>query len=210
MANDLINLIADLKEQEALAIVRRRLDAGEDPLLILDDSRKALVIVGKRFADCEYFIPDLLYSGEIAREIAELVKPRLARAQDVKRLGKVIIGTVSGDIHDIGKNIVSFMLDVTGFEVYDIGVDQAPQSFIDKIKQTGAGVVGLSGFLTFAFDSMKETVAAIKAAGLRDKVKIKIGGGQMNDDIRKYTGADAYGEDAMAGVALARKWTGAK
>jgi 5-methyltetrahydrofolate--homocysteine methyltransferase len=187
-----------------------RLDAGEDPLLILDDSRKALVIVGKRFADSEYFIPDLLYSGEIAKEIAELVKPRLAKAQDIKRLGKVIIGTVSGDIHDIGKNIVSFMLDVTGFEVYDIGVDQAPQSFIDKIKQTGAGIVGLSGFLTFAFDSMKETVEAIKAAGLRDKVKIMIGGGQMNDDIRKYTGADAYGEDAMAGVALAQKWTGTK
>ena len=210
MANDLINLIADLKEQEALAIVRRRLDAGGDPLLILDDSRKALVIVGKRFADSEYFIPDLLYSGEIAKEIAELVKPRLAKAQDVKRLGKVIIGTVSGDIHDIGKNIVSFMLDVTGFEVYDIGVDQAPRSFIDKITQTGAGIVGLSGFLTFAFDSMKETVEAIKAAGLREKVKIMIGGGQMNDDIRKYTGADAYGEDAMAGVALAKKWTGTK
>jgi 5-methyltetrahydrofolate--homocysteine methyltransferase len=210
MANDLIDLIADLKEQEALAVVRRRLDAGGDPLLILDDSRKALVIVGKRFADSEYFIPDLLYSGEIAKEIAELVKPKLAKAQDIRRLGKVIIGTVSGDIHDIGKNIVSFMLDVTGFEVYDIGVDQAPQSFIDKIKQTGAGIVGLSGFLTFAFDSMKETVEAIKAAGLRDKVKIMIGGGQMNDDIRKYTGADAYGEDAMAGVALAQKWTGTK
>ena len=210
MANDLIDLMADLKEQEALTIVRRRLDAGEDPLLILDDSRKAMEIVGKRFADSEYFIPDLVYSGEIAKEIAELVKPKLAKAQDIKRLGKVIIGTAFGDIHDIGKNIVSFMLDVTGFEVYDIGIDQAPQSFIDKIKQTGAGIVGLSGFLTLAFDSMKETVGAIKNAGLRDKVKIMIGGGQMNDDIRKYTGADAYGADAMAGVALAKKWTGTK
>jgi methanogenic corrinoid protein MtbC1 len=210
MENDLINSMADLKEQEALTIVRRRLDAGQDPLSILDDSRKAMEIVGRRFAENEYFIPDLLYSGEIAREIAELVKPKLAKAKDIKRLGKVIIGTVSGDIHDIGKNIVSFMLDVTGFEVYDIGVDQAPQSFIDKIKQTGTGVVGLSGFLTFAFDSMKETVEAIKAAGLRDKVKIMIGGGQMNEDIRKYTGADAYGSDAMAGVALAKKWTGNK
>ena len=210
MANDLIDLMADLKEQEALTIVRRRLDAGEDPLLILDDSRKAMEIVGKRFADSEYFIPDLVYSGEIAKEIAELVKPELAKAQDIKRLGKVIMGTVSGDIHDIGKNIVSFMLDVTGFEVYDIGVDQAPQSFIDKIKETGSGIVGLSGFLTLAFDSMKETVGAIKNAGLRDKVKIMIGGGQMNDDIRKYTGADAYGADAMAGVALAKKWTGTK
>ena len=210
MANDLINLVADLKEQEALTIVKSRLDAGEDPLSILDDSRKALIIVGKRFAESDYFIPDLLYSGAIAKEIAELVKPKLAKAQGIKRLGKVIIGTVSGDIHDIGKDIVSFMLDVTGFEVYDIGVDQSPQSFIDKIKQTGTGIVGLSGFLTFAFDSMKETVAAIKAAGLRDKVKIMIGGGQMNDDIRKYTGADAYGPDAMAGVALAKKWTGTK
>ena len=210
MANDLINLMADLKEQEALSIVRKRLDAGQDPLLILDDSRKAMEIVGKRFAENEYFIPDLLYSGEIAKEIAELVKPKLAKAKDIKRLGKVIIGTVSGDIHDIGKNIVSLMLDVSGFEVYDIGVDQAPQSFIDKIKQTSTGIVGLSGFLTFAFDSMKETVEAIKAAGLRDKVKIMIGGGQMNDDIRKYTGADGYGSDAMAGVALAKKWTGTK
>jgi 5-methyltetrahydrofolate--homocysteine methyltransferase len=102
------------------------------------------------------------------------------------------------------------MLDVTGFEVYDIGVDQAPQSFIDKIKETGSGIVGLSGFLTFAFDSMKDTVAAIKAAGLRDNVKIMIGGGQMNDDIRKYTGADAYGADAMQGVTLAKKWMGIK
>ena len=210
MANDLINLMADLKEQEALTIVRRRLDAGQDPLLILDDSRKAMEIVGKRFSENEYFIPDLLYSGEIAKEIAELVKPKLAKAKDIKRLGKVIIGTVFGDIHDIGKSIVSLMLDVSGFEVYDIGIDQAPQSFIDKIKQTGTGIVGLSGFLTFAFDSMKETVEAIKAAGLRDKVKIMIGGGQMNDDIRKYTGADAYGADAMAGVALAKKWTGTK
>jgi trimethylamine corrinoid protein len=210
MANDLVDLMADLKEQEALAIVRRRLDDGEDPLLILDDSRRAMEIVGKRFADNEYFIPELVYSGEIAKEIADLVKPKLVKAQDIKRLGKVIIGTVSGDIHDIGKNIVSFMLDIAGFEVYDIGIDQPPQSFIDKINETGAGIVGLSGLLTLAFDSMKETVDAMKIAGVRDRVKIMIGGGQMNDEIRKYTGADAYGADAMAGVALAKKWTGIK
>jgi methanogenic corrinoid protein MtbC1 len=210
MADDLINLMADLKEEEVLTIVKRRLDVGEDPLLILDDSRKAMEIVGKRFANNEYFIPELVYSGEIAKEIAELVRPRLTKAQDVKRLGKVIIGTVSGDIHDIGKNIVSFMLDIAGFEVYDIGIDQGPQSFIDKIQQTGAPIVGLSGLLTLAFDSMKVTVDAIRDAGLRDNVKIMIGGGQMNDEIRKYTGADAYGADAMAGVALAKQWTGIK
>ena len=210
MGNDLINLMADLKEQEALTIVKRRLDAGEDPLLILDDSRKAMEIVGKRFADNEYFLPELVYSGEIAKEIAELVRPKLVKAQDIKRLGKVVIGTVSGDIHDIGKNIVSFMLDIAGFEVFDIGIDQPPQKFIDKIKETDAGIVGLSGLLTLAFDSMKVTVDAIKSAGLRDNVKIMIGGGQMNDEIRKYTGADAYGADAIAGVTLAKKWTGIK
>jgi methanogenic corrinoid protein MtbC1 len=210
MAEDLVNLMADLKEQEALTVVRNRLESGEDPLLILADSRKAMEVVGRRFAANEYFIPELVFSGEIAKEIADIVKPRLVKAQDIKRLGKVIIGTVAGDIHDIGKNIVSFMLDIAGFEVYDIGIDQPPQAFIDKIKETGAGVVGLSGLLTLAFDSMKVTVEAIKDAGLRDKVKIMIGGGQMSDEIRKYTSADAYGADAMEGVALAKKWYGIK
>jgi 5-methyltetrahydrofolate--homocysteine methyltransferase len=210
MADQLVDLMADLKEQEVLAIVRSRLESGEDPLLILDDSRRAMEIVGRRFAANEYFIPELVYSGEIAKEIADLVRPKLVKAQDIKRLGKVVIGTVSGDIHDIGKNIVSFMLDIAGFEVYDIGIDQPPQSFIDKINETGAGIVGLSGLLTLAFDSMKVTVEAMKDAGVRDKVKIMIGGGQMNDEIRKYTGADAYGADAMEGVALAKKWTGIK
>jgi 5-methyltetrahydrofolate--homocysteine methyltransferase len=98
------------------------------------------------------------------------------------------------------------MLDVNGFEVYDLGVDVAPQVFADKIKETGASIVGLSGFLTLAFDSMKETVEAIKAAGLRDNVKIMIGGGQIDEDIRKYAGADAYGQDAMTAVALAKGW----
>jgi trimethylamine corrinoid protein len=208
MADELINMIADLKEQEVLAIVRRMLENGEDPLLILDNSRKALELVGKRFAAGDYFIPELLYSGEIAKTIGELVKPKLVKAQDIRRMGKVIIGTVSGDIHDIGKNIVSFMLEVNGFEVYDIGIDQPPHSFVDKIRQTGADIVGLSGFLTLAFDSMKETVEAISDSGLRANVKIMIGGGLVNDDIRKYTCADAYGTDAMAGVELAKKWTG--
>ena len=101
------------------------------------------------------------------------------------------------------------MLDVNGFEVYDLGVDVPAQKFVEKIKESGAPIVGLSGFLALAFDSMKETVEAIKAAGLRDKVKVMIGGGQMSDEIRKYTGADAYGKDAMAGVSLAKKWVGA-
>jgi len=208
MADDLVNALADLKEKEALRITEDRLKAGEDPLAILDDARQAMSLVGERFGNYEYFIPDLIYSGEILRQISEMVKPKLVKAADAKRLGKVIIGTVAGDIHDIGKDIVVFMLDVSGFEVYDLGVDVPAQQFVDKIKETNAGIVGLSGFLTLAFDSMKETVEAIKVAGLRDKVKIMIGGGQINEEVRKYTDADAYGQDAMVGVTLAKKWVG--
>ena len=208
MAKDLVNTLADLKEQEAIKIVKDRLSAGEDPLKIMEDARKGMEIVGKRFSESEYFIPDLVYSGEILRAATELVKPKLTKAAESKKLGKIVFGTVAGDIHDIGKDIVVFMLDVNGFEVHDLGVDVPVQKFVDKIKETGAPVVGLSGFLTLAFDSMKETVEAIKAAGLRDKVKVMIGGGQMSDEIKNYTGADAYGKDAMAGVSLAKKWIG--
>jgi len=208
VSEDLVSTLADLKEEEVLRIVRERLASGEDPLKILDDSRKGMQIVGKRFSDSEYFIPDLVYSGEILKEITEIVKPKLKKAAEVERLGKVVIGTVAGDIHDIGLNIVGFMLDVNGFEVYNLGIDLPAQRFVEKIGETKAEIVGLSGFLTLAFVSMKETVEAIQAAGLRDKVKIMIGGGQIDDEIRKYTGADAYGRDAMAAVALAREWIG--
>ena len=210
MAKDLSKALADLKEDEALAIVREKLNAGADPMGILNDARRGMETVGTRFSKSEYFIPDLVYSGEILKKINEMVKPKLAKEGEVKRGGKVIIGTVAGDIHDIGKDIVVFMLDVSGFEVFDLGVDVPVQKFVDKIKETGAPIVGLSGFLTLAYDSMKQTIEAVKAAGLRDKTKIMIGGGQITEDIVKYTGADAFGKDAVAGVTLARKWSGAK
>jgi methanogenic corrinoid protein MtbC1 len=210
MAKDLVKMLADLKEQEVIKIVEDRLKTKEDPLKILEDARKAMEIVGQRFASSEYFIPDLVYAGEILKSVTELVKPRLSKAGEMKRAGKVVFGTVAGDIHDIGKDIVVFMLDVNGFEVHDLGVDVPAQKFVEKIKETGAPIVGLSGFLTLAFDSMKQTVDAIKAAGLRDEVKVMIGGGQITEEVRKYTGADAYGKDAMAGVTLAKKWAGAK
>ena len=164
MAKDLVKTLADLKEKEALKIVEDRLSAGEDPLKILDDARRAVEIVGKRFADGEYFIPELIYSGEILKAISGRVKPKITKGGEAKRLGKVIVGTVAGDIHDIGKDIVVFMLDVNGFEVFDLGIDVPAQKFVDTIKETGSTVVGLSGFLTLAFDSMKETVEAIKKA----------------------------------------------
>ena len=210
MAKDLVKTLADLKEQEAIKIVEDGLNAKEDPLIILEDARKGMEIVGKRFATGEYFIPDLVYAGEILKSVTEMVKPRLSKVGQAKKLGKIVFGTVAGDIHDIGKDIVVFMLDVNGFEVYDLGVDVPAQKFVDKIRETGATIVGLSGFLTLAFDSMKQTMDTIKGAGLRDKVKVMIGGGQVTEEVRKYTGADAYGMDAMAGVTLAKKWVAAR
>ena len=208
MAKDLVKTLADLKEKEASEIVQNRLNAGDDPLRILDDARHALEIVGKRFSDGEYFIPDLVYSGEILKEITDMVKPKLTKAAELKRLGKVVVGTVAGDIHDIGKDIVVFMLDVNGFEVLDLGIDVPAQKFVDTIKGSGSSVVGLSGFLTLAFQSMKDTVETIKKAGLREGVKIMIGGGQIDDQVRSFTGADAYGKDAMEAVKLAKGWIG--
>jgi len=206
--NDLVKAIADLKEKEAMNILQSRLQAGEDPLAILADTRQALEIVGKKFETGEYFIPELLYSSEILKQITEITKPRLTGDVDLKKQGKVIIGTVAGDIHDIGKDIAAFMLEINGFQVFNLGVDVPAEKFVEKIKETGATVIGLSGFLTLSFDAMKETVEAIKTAGVRDKVKIMIGGGLVNEKIKEYTGTDAYGADAMAGVNLAKKWIG--
>jgi methanogenic corrinoid protein MtbC1 len=210
MSKKLVNAIADMKEEEALKLVREMVEGGSDPMAILDAAREAMDVVGQRYQEGTYFLPELILAGEMLTQITDMVKPELAKMPEVKRLGKVVIGTVAGDIHDIGKNIVTFMLDANGFDVLDLGVDVSPQKFVEAIQDFEPQVVGLSGFLTLAFDAMKETVEAIKAAGLRDGVKIMIGGGQVNEKIQEYAGADAYGKDAMAGVSLAQKWAGAK
>ncbi len=210
MSGELVKLLSDLKEPEALAFVEKALGKGVDPMDLLGETKEGMKIVGQRFADEKYFIPDLVFSGEILKRIVKILEPHLKkkRGEEAGRLGKVIIGTVEGDIHDIGKDLVVFMIDVSGFEVTDLGIDVPVKKFVDTIKETGSTVVGLSGFLTLAFDSMKETVDAIQKAGLRDQVKIMVGGGQIDEQVRGYTGADAYGKDAMEAVELAKGWIG--
>jgi len=210
MSKKLVNAIADMKEEEALMLAKKMVEDGSEPTAILDAAREAMDIVGQRYEKGEYFLPELMLAGEMMAQITDLVRPELAKLPAVERLGKVLIGTVHGDIHDIGKNIVTFMLDVNGFDVRDLGVDVTPQKFVEAIKDFKPQVIGLSGFLTLAFDAMKETVEAINKADLRDEVKIMVGGGQVTDEISKYAGADAYGKDAMAGVTLVKKWVGAK
>jgi 5-methyltetrahydrofolate--homocysteine methyltransferase len=208
MAGELVALLSDLKEQEAMDFVEKALEKGVDAMGLLDEAKEAMRIVGERFASCEYFIPDLIFSGEILKGIVQKLEPYLKKGAEAKKLGKVIVGTVAGDIHDIGKDLVVFMLDVNGFEVVDLGIDVPVQKFVDAVKETGSPVVGMSGFLTLAFENMKATVEAIKAAGLRDKVKIMVGGGQIDEEVRAFTGADAYGKDAVEAVKLAKGWLG--
>jgi methanogenic corrinoid protein MtbC1 len=209
--NPLVEAIVDMREIDAVRMATEMLDQGTSPLKVLDACHEAMAAVGQRFEEGVYFLPELLLAGEMLSQISDKVKPHLqAQASAEKKLGRVVIGTVKGDIHDIGKNIVTFLLDANGFEVRDLGVDVSPRKFVEAIQDFKPQVVGLSGFLTLAFDAMKETVEAIRAAGLRDGVKIMIGGGQVNDKIQEYAGADAYGKDAVTGVTLAKKWVGAQ
>ncbi len=210
MSKELVEAIVDMREEDALELAEKLLESGTSPLVILDDCREAMTVVGKRFECGEAFVPELMLAGEMLGQISAKVKPYLAaQTGEQTKLGRVIIGTVEGDIHDIGKDIVTFMLDVNGFDVQDLGVDVPAAKFVEAVKDFKPQVVGLSGFLTLAYDPMKNTVAALREAGLRGKVKIMIGGGQIDDQICVYTGADAYGKDAVAAVTLAKQWVGA-
>lgn len=205
MTQKLIDAITEMREEDALKFTNELLDGGTSPADILGACKDAMDVIGNRFEKGECFIPELMLAGEMMTAISGVLKPRMAGEAASKKIGKLVLGTVQGDIHDIAKDIVGFMLDLNGFEVTDLGVDVPPAKFVETVKATGAKIVGLSGFLTLAFDPMKDTVAALKAAGLND-VKVMIGGGQIDENIRQYTGADAYGKDAMAAVTLAKDW----
>ena len=207
----LLEWLADMNEDDALALAKRMLlEEGASPLRVLELCRDAMDIVGKRFEEGEYFLPELVLAGEMLETIGAIAKPliKYAPGTEPRKLGKVLIGTVHGDLHDIGKNIVSFMLDINGFEVKDIGIDVPVKDFIEEINAYQPDVVGLSGFLTLAFDSMKETIEAFDKEGMRSKFKVMIGGGQIDETVRAYTGADAFGINAVEAVNLCRAWMG--
>jgi 5-methyltetrahydrofolate--homocysteine methyltransferase len=207
---DFINEIVELNEKNVEELVKTRLQNNDDPLRIMDDVKEAMKIIGDKFSKKEYFLPELIMSGEILRQIFEELGPKLKEAQSSdKAKGKVLLGTVAGDIHDIGKDVVKFMLDANGFEVLDLGVDVPAEKFIRSLQEFKPKVLALSGFLTLAFDSMKEIIDKLKAEGLRDSVKIMIGGGTVDERIVEYVGADEYGQSAVDAVNIATKWTGA-
>lgn len=207
MTEVLVQALVDMKEAQALQRAKQLLSEGTEPLKILESCSRAMEIVGQRFEKGVYFLPHLMMAGEMLKQISAMIKPLVHEQKNETKGGKVLIGTVEGDIHDIGKNIVVFLLEANGFEVRDIGINQKPAKFVEAIKEFQPKVVGMSGLLTLAFDSMKKTVEAIKEAGLRETVRIVIGGGVVTEKIKDYSGADAYAPDAMAGVRLAKEWT---
>jgi len=205
---ELADFLADLKEEEALRITREKIEAKEDPIKILESCRAGITAVGDRFEGGEYFLSELLYASEIFKGIMEIVGPELKKVTPPKPLGKVVIGTVEGDIHDIGKNIVTALLEAEGFEVADLGVDVPAEKFIEAMRKHKPEIVGMSGLVTLAIESMKKTVDAIKDAGLRDKVKIIIGGGRVDEYAKEYTGSDAWADNAPTGVRLCKEFLG--
>lgn len=208
MSQELIEALSTMKEKEALTLTEELLDKGADPSVILQDCKKAMAIVGDNFASGKYFLPELVMAGEMLLKISTIIKPRLEATVAAETLGRVVLGTVEGDLHDIGKDIVGLMLEVNGFKVTDLGIDVSPAKFVDSVKENEPQVVALSGFLTLAFDSMKATVDALAEAGLRERVKIMIGGGQIDEGVLRHTGADDYGLDAMDAVSMAKRWVG--
>jgi methanogenic corrinoid protein MtbC1 len=206
-SKQLVEAISEMREEEAVKMAREMLDSGYDAVKLLGHCREAMEIVGKRYEEGEYFLPELMLAGEMLRAIGDMAKPLIKQdAAGGKTAGTVVIGTVQGDLHDIGKNIVTFMLEINGYKVIDLGIDVPVENFIESIKENKPQVVGLSGFLTLAFDAMKQTIEAMKEAGLRNNVKIMIGGGQVDEAVKNYTGADAFGLNAMEAVSLCKRW----
>ncbi len=203
MGKELVAAMSDLDEARVQALVQAGLAQGESPADLLSDCREGIGLVGKRFEMGEYYLSDLIMAGEIFKTAAATLIAQPGGAGGPAK-GKVVVGTVKGDIHDIGKDIVVTMLRGAGYEVIDLGVDVPAERFVQAARETGAPVVGMSGLLTISFDPMKETVAALKAAGLA--VKTMIGGGSLTEDVREYVGADALGANAQSAVALADRW----
>ena len=200
--------IVNLDMDGAIENVKKALENKISPVEIVSKSIvEGMSIVGEKFEKGEYFLSELIVAGEIGKEIVKLLDPYLkAEEARMKKLGKVVIGTVRGDLHDIGKNIVAMMLEAAGFEVIDLGADVPPERFVEAVKEHDANIVAMSALLTVTMPEMKNVIDELKKAGLRDKVKVIVGGAPVTEEYAKSTGADGYGETAVEGVRICKQW----
>jgi methanogenic corrinoid protein MtbC1 len=200
MSQELAMAIVELKRDEAMELVKSRAEKGEDPLAILAECREGMTIVGDRFQTGEFYLSELILSGEIFKAAMAFLEPYLAKTRPPKPLGKVVLATVRGDIHDLGKNILNVLLRAQGFEVHDLGVDVPPAKIVATVKEVQPDFVGFSVLITTAFPAMRETAQMLVEAGLRDKVKLMVGGGVSSPSLKDYLGADFQSIDASEGV----------
>ncbi|HZY42546.1 MAG TPA: cobalamin-dependent protein [Anaerolineae bacterium] len=205
--DELITRLVDLDEEVVLKLVQQRLAAGVEPLQIVEDCHEGMRQVGLRYEQGEYFVAGLIMSGEIFREVIELVQPLLVSQAAGQSAGRVLMGTVQGDIHDIGKNMTTMLLECYGFTVIDLGVDVSPAEFAAKAIEVKPDMVGLSGLITASFESMKNTVSVLRAEAQKHQLSfpIVIGGGMIDEQVCVFAGADYWVSDAMSGVRLCQR-----
>jgi len=204
---EITNAVLSFDGDKVTEVTRKALKQGQDPVKVLDELTKALRIVGKKFEDGEFFLMHLVAAAEpVQRVIKDILEPEMLKKKESRKsLGKVVLGTVAGDIHDIGKNIVGAMLFAAGFEVFDIGKDIPPEQFVAKAKEVNANLVGASALLSTSLPMQREIVEGIVAAGLRDKVKLIFGGAPVTEEWVREIGGDGYAENAMEAVNVAKK-----
>ena len=204
MLKDIQTLILDMTDVEELKkVINKHLASDVDPLDILDVLRQTLEVVGDKYEQGEFFLSELIMAGYLASEVATLLKPHLLNVQQTA-LGTVVMGTVKGDVHDIGKNIVIMMLDATGFKVIDLGVDVPTERFVEAVQTMKPDVLGISALLTSTIDRVKEIVDALKTSGMRDRVKVIAGGRPITQAFIEEIGADGYAEDSVKAIRLVK------
>ena len=197
--------VADLKEADVLRTVRERIARGDDPVAVIEECQAGMRLVGERYSQRRYYLSGLIMAGDILRQVMEMVQPSLEERFSGDASARVLLGTVQGDIHDLGKNLFAMLARCHGLTVYDLGVDVAPARFLDEFDRLAPDIVGLSGLLTASYDPMRETIALLRARSPAAPVII---GGQIDEQVSRYVGADYYVTDAMEGVRLCQRLAG--
>lgn len=210
MPDELSKALANLERDRVIELLTSRIQKGEKPLDLLEECRQGMVMVGERFHQGDYFLAELVLSGEIFKEVTAMLRPHLTAERSSKPLGKVVLATPRGDIHELGKNILAMLLEARGFEVHDLGVDVNPELVVERVEQIGPEVVGFSALMTPACVSMKEAVEKLQKAGLRRQVKLMIGGGVTTPLVKEYVGADLQTRDAMEAVEYCLRIAGSR
>lgn len=204
MEDELMRAMADLDEDTTLALVEQRIKIGRTPAEIVEMCKKGVEIVGRRYSEGEYFLSDLIMSEDIFKSVMKIVEPLISEEAPHNGLS-IVIGTIEGDIHDLGKNIVVYLLRSSGYKVYDLGVDVSPEAFVKAVSETKSSILGISVLLSFCVGSVKKVMDLLTESGLRDQVKVVVGGYPVNEIVKEYTGVDFYANDITKAIEICQE-----